>query len=186
MDDLIKASRSGNKMAFNKLIDLYSPTVERFALQIGVAYHDVPDVSQEVFIRVYRFLEKFDGKSFTSWLYKVTLNVIRDHHRKQTGWLNKFSRIKNYRGDVINHNEGAETQIIRNEEEQLLYSCILQLNKKYRIPIVLYYFQDLTYDEISHITNVKLSTVKVRMLRGRSKLRDMLSKNHNEGGISYG
>ncbi|ALX50425.1 RNA polymerase sigma factor [Lentibacillus amyloliquefaciens] len=186
MDDLIEASRSGDTLSFNKLIDYYSPTVERFAFQIGVTYHDVPDVTQEVFIRIYRFLDQFDGKSFTSWLYKVTLNVVRDYHRKQTSWFNKFSRIKHAGKDLIHSNNSVESQILKNEEDQILYSCIQQLDKKYRIPIVLYYFHDLSYDEISQVTGVKLSTVKVRMLRGKNKLKNLLTDQQNEGGISHG
>lgn len=183
MKDLIEASKAGDLDAFNHLIDYYSLTVERFAFQIGVSYHDVPDVSQEVFIRVYRYINTFDGKSsFTSWLYKITLNIARDYMRKQSTWLNKFSLIKREQRTKEQQTKNLEHELLRGEENRLLYKTILQLDEKYRVPIILHYFHDLTNQEIAEITESKLSTTKVRMMRGKKYLQEKLE----EGGIKRG
>ncbi|MFD1039066.1 RNA polymerase sigma factor [Virgibacillus byunsanensis] len=187
MQDLIKACKNGDLQAFSGLIDHYSSTVERFAFQIGVPYHDVPDVSQEVFIRVYRFLYQFDGKSsFTTWLYKITWNAAKDYHRKQSSWLNKFTRLKNDQTKCNASTDHVEESIIRDEEDELLLQCIHQLDEKYRVPIVLHFFHDVPYDQISTITGVKLSTIKVRVMRGKKKLAEKLDEEDGKGGIAHG
>ncbi|WP_164669709.1 RNA polymerase sigma factor [Virgibacillus doumboii] len=187
MEDLIDACKTGDIVAYGKLIDHYSSTVERFAFQIGVPFQDVPDVSQEVFIRIYRHLDRFDGKSsFSSWLYKITLNSARDYHRKHSSLLKKFNRLKNEKSRLSHSTENSLKQVLKDEEDQFLHMCINQLNEKYRIPIVLHYFHDMKYEQISEIIGVKLSTVKVRVMRGKKLLAENLESGEREGGFLNG
>ncbi|MUK87952.1 sigma-70 family RNA polymerase sigma factor [Ornithinibacillus sp. L9] len=184
MDELIRACRDGDTNAFEELIEHYGTTIERFAYQIGVPYDDIPDVSQEVFIRLYRFIDEFDGRSFTSWLYKITLNIARDHSRKHISWMNKFSRLRQENKNTLPIN--VEEQVLENEDSQILHGYIQQLDEKYRIPIVLYYFHDFTYEAISQITNEKLSTVKVRLMRGKKLLATKIEGEIAKGGNIHG
>ena len=65
-------------------MNLHYRTVEKFAYQCGVRLDDISDVTQEVFIKVYRFLHQFKQERFTTWLYKITLNTARDYYRKES------------------------------------------------------------------------------------------------------
>lgn len=84
---LIVRAQQGNKDAFRDLMEIHYRTVEKFAYQCGVHLDDIPDVTQEVFIKLYRFLHQFNHERFTTSLYKSTLNTARDYYRKKVNAL---------------------------------------------------------------------------------------------------
>jgi len=176
-DELIHLAKQGNRQALHDLIDRYLTTVERFAYQIGVSENDVDDVTQEVFLRVYRFLDQYSGSTFTTWLYKITLNAARDHfkklHRDQKKWLKLFRQP----ADRI---VTVETDVLKNEEDILLHSLIQNLDDKYKVPLILFYFHDKKLEEIADILNVPLSTVKTRLSRAKKRLKKMLNQKGGE------
>jgi len=179
--ELIEKARDGDRTAYGELMLLHHRTVEKFAFQCGVRVDDIPDVTQEVFIKLYRFLHQFQQDRFTTWLYKITLNTARDYYRKQTKERDKEEKVKN------NHEQqassSAERKVLLFEEDRELHDAVQQLDEKYRIPIVLFYFQDLSYEQISDILNVPLSTIKTRLLRAKGLLKKALSA---EGGAAHG
>jgi RNA polymerase sigma-70 factor, ECF subfamily len=181
--ELIKRAKQGDLSAYSKLITIYSPVVERFAYQMGNHIDDIPDISQEVFIRVYRFIDGFTHAKFTTWLYKITLNVSRDFKRKENQHAKRLQKVLNEPG------EGAvqeNVQLIREEEDRVLHECIQELDDKYRAPIILYYFHERKYEEIADILSVNLSTIKTRILRGKGLLKKLLEKAENGEGTING
>ncbi|GIO25968.1 RNA polymerase sigma factor [Ornithinibacillus bavariensis] len=186
MESLIIAFKNGNNHAFEELIDKYSPLIERFAFQLGVPFHDIPDITQEVFIRIFRFSNRFDGQSFTSWLYKVTMNIVKDYGRKQKSLGIIQSRYKNNHDILQEQYVQVEMQILKQEDDILLHQSIQRLPDRNKIPIILFYFHDLTYEEIAKVTGSKLSTVKVRIHRGKKMLVEEWKKTNHNGGIPFG
>ncbi len=184
-DRLIEEARQGNVTAYGELIKIYSPIVERFAFQMGHRYQDIPDISQEVFIRVYRFLDQFSRAKFTTWLYKITLNVSRDYFRKEGQHHRRVELMKNEPNE-LQHSVDAEGSLLREEEDQQLHQCIQTLDEKYRLPIILFYFHEKKYEEISDILNITLSTVKTRILRGKSQLKKALEEAEKKEGKQNG
>ena len=172
--NLIEAAQQGDIDAYEQLIAHYGTTVERFALQCGAQYHDVPDISQEVFIRLYRFLHQFNQERFTTWLYKVTLNATRDHYRKQGVERSKEQKVKE--GVHLSHSTGSDYKILVDEQDKELHACIQSLDEKYRYPLVLYYFQDCSYNQIAEVLSLPLATVKIRIHRSKDLLRGLLEK----------
>ncbi|MFC4355062.1 RNA polymerase sigma factor [Chryseomicrobium palamuruense] len=166
--ELIQAAQKGDLIAYEQLIYTHRGTVERFAYQCGASWQDVPDISQEVFIRLYRFLHQFKQDRFTTWLYKVTLNTTRDHYRKETQFTIKEKRFGE---QGMLPNIGAEATVLDLEEDQELHRMIQRLDEKYRVPLVLYYFQECSYTEIADILSVTLATVKIRIHRAKDLLR---------------
>ncbi len=174
---LIHQSLQGNDEAFYELISNYHTTVERFASQIGVHVNDLPDVTQEVFIKVYRFLNRYSYGKFSTWLYSVTLNVCKDFFRKQKRERSKINKMK------METTEGFYSFYDRlSEEASLLHEHILKMDEKYRVPIVLFYFHDLTISEIAKIIGMSENSVKTRLKRGKERLRMALE----EGGQTDG
>lgn len=167
-NEWIAAAQKGDLAAYEQLIYTYRGTVERFAYQCGANWQDVPDISQEVFIRLYRFLHQFKQDRFTTWLYKITLNTTRDHYRKE----NIFSQ-KEKKWSEQGHlpSEGADMTVLDSEEDQELHNMIQQLDEKYRVPLVLFYFQECSYTEIADILSVTLATIKIRIHRAKDLLR---------------
>lgn len=171
IEELIQLAKNGDRQSLHELIERHIMIVERFAFQIGVSANDVEDVTQEVFIRVYRFLEQYTGKTFTTWLYKITLNVARDHFKK--------IKRQHMKEQLLLHNqqlseEHVESTIFSREEDAALHRLILQLDEKYKFPLVLFYFHDKKIEEIAMILSLPVSTVKTRLVRARAKLKKQL------------
>jgi RNA polymerase sigma-70 factor, ECF subfamily len=172
--DLIKAAQAGDIEAFHQLMNHYLPVVEKFAYQIGNDANDIEDVAQEVFIRVYRFINQYSKAKFTTWLYQITLNVTRDLKRKNKRNKNKVEKMMHERMD---YSEVLNDSLLEDEEAQSLHNAIQQLNDKYKLPLILYYFHDKKYDEIAEVLSLRLSTVKTRLKRAKDKLKDILMDN---------
>lgn len=182
-DDLIKKAKQGNMAAFQQLVEIHYSVVEKFAYQLGNRHDEIEDITQEVFIRVYRFLDQFTKAKFSTWLYKITLNVTRDFARKRQSNLRKVFKIQQ---DFQNSDyPETEAEVIRNEEDRMLHLAIQKLDEKYRVPIVLFYFHEKKYEEISEIMSISLSTVKTRILRGKTMLKKVLEEfKQKEGDIN--
>jgi RNA polymerase sigma-70 factor, ECF subfamily len=182
-DFLIEEAQKGNLSAYAELVKTYSPVVERFAFQMGASSVDIQDISQEVFIRVYRFLHQFSHSKFTTWLYKITLNVTRDFARKESSQLRKSEKLAS---SPLAEAMLPEDTVFREEEDRLLHECIQKLDEKYRIPIILYYFHEKKYEDIQDILSLNLSTVKTRLLRGKNQLKKAIMKAEKEEGKNHG
>ncbi|KAB0444588.1 MULTISPECIES: RNA polymerase sigma factor [Lysinibacillus] len=178
--ELIARAQQGDKEAYIELIQIHQQTVEKFAFQCGVHSNDLADVSQEVFVKLYRFLHQFKQDRFTTWLYKITLNATRDYYRKEQRELAKEDKLNAQRQTIF---LSAEDDVLLFEEDKLLHNAIQALDEKYRYPIVLYYFHELKYEEIAEVLNISLSTVKVRLLRAKEKLKAALMQ---EGSVENG
>lgn len=179
--ELITKAQQGDNAAYGELMNLHYRTVEKFAYQCGVRLDDVPDVTQEVFIKLYRFLHQFKQDRFTTWLYKVTLNTARDYYRKESRERDKQG--KTIANDQYKVQNSAEWQVLLFEEDRELHNAILKLDEKYRIPLILFFFQDLSYQQIADVLNITLSTVKTRLHRAKDGLKKAIDKN---GGVDYG
>ncbi len=179
---LIEMAQRGDKAAYGELMNLHYRTVEKFAFQCGVKANDIQDVTQEVFIKLYRFLHQFEQDRFTTWLYKITLNATRDYYRKERREKEKENKIQNSQ-NLWKSSISADSKILVFEENIEIHEAIQKLDDKYKIPIVLYYFQNLTYNQISDVLNISLATVKTRLLRGKAQLKTELSLS---GGTEYG
>ncbi|MFB5662762.1 RNA polymerase sigma factor [Alteribacillus sp. HJP-4] len=169
-NELASRARDGDDAAFQELIERHYRTVQRFAFQIGVKPMDVEDVTQEVFLKVYRSIHTFARGKFTTWLYSVTLNAARDMARKEKRQQRNLLKIQE---------ESAHTSFAAfesNEEAWELHDMITGLKEKYRIPIILHYFHDLSYAEIGAVLGCTEAAVKTRMLRSKKKLKDSLEK----------
>ena len=180
MNETIKRAQLGNKEAYLQLIEHYYFTVEKFAYQCGVYPQDINDVTQEVFIKLYRFLHQFNDSAFTTWLYKITLNTARDYYRKTT---REQARQQKLQAQPAHSVPTPEQHVLRFEEDQQIHTCIQALDEKYRYPIILFYFHELRYEQIAEVLAINLSTVKVRILRAKAQLKVMLE---TEGKSSHG
>lgn len=180
--ELIERAQQGDKAAYTELIHIHHRTVEKFAFQCGVLVHDIPDVTQEVFVKLYRFLQQFQRDRFTTWLYKITLNTARDYYRKEMKEKEKEQKLHVEAG-VNYKTKSAEERVLVFEEDRDLHNAIQALDEKYRHPIIMFYFHELSYEQIAEVLNVPLSTIKIRQLRAKALLKSALQLN---GGVRHG
>ncbi|WP_017728081.1 RNA polymerase sigma factor [Halalkalibacterium ligniniphilum] len=164
-EQLLNRAKKGEDDAFHQLIERHLKTVEKFAYQLGVSSAHVEDVTQEVFLKVYRFLHKHDRGKFTTWLYSITLNVVRDFYRKEQRMKRKTIELQRQAPEQMYVEDHFD------EVTRALHEMIQQLDEKYKIPIVLHYFHALSYQEIAKIMNVSEGAIKTRMLRAKQQLK---------------
>ncbi|MFZ2331392.1 MAG: sigma-70 family RNA polymerase sigma factor [Atribacterota bacterium] len=182
----IELCQSGNSEAFSFLVEKYKNLVYKLALRMTGNYHDSEDISQESFLKVYRSLHQYNPKySFSSWLYKITLNIIRDRMRKKD-YAIPFSASHPEQDPEEMANPifpGGDTIAINPEERQIrqesinnLQSAIKILPLSHREIIMLRHIQNLSYYEIGRILNIPVNSVKVRLHRARVQLKFLLEK----------
>ena len=183
MDDLkiIESCLLGNTQIFSLLIDNYKSMVYNLAYRMSNSPHEAEDISQEAFMRAYQSLAHFNPSyKFSTWLYQITLNIIRDKYKKKeidyvsldTPVETDDSEFYHQPADLTNSPE----QIISQKENlQTIQQAIYSLPLKYREVIVLRYLQDLSYIEISNILKLPSGTVKIRLYRAREQLRKILA-----------
>jgi len=179
--EIIRKAKENDHTSFEKLVIQYKSLVEKLAFQFGIRPEQIPDIVQETFIKVYQNLDQFHKGKFSTWLYQITLNTARDSHRK------------NKRNDKIVHkakknyeNPTSVNLYFESDVHLLLHEAIQVLDVKYRMPLILFYFHDQTYDEIAMILKLKSSAVKTRMHRGRTKLKTLYEKLEKEEADSNG
>jgi RNA polymerase sigma-70 factor (ECF subfamily) len=154
--------------------------VYNLAYRMSNSPHEAEDISQEAFMRAYQSLAHFNPSyKFSTWLYQITLNIIRDKYKKKeidyvsldTPVETDDSEFYHQPADLTNSPE----QIISQKENfQTIQQAIYSLPLKYREVIVLRYLQDLSYIEISNILKLPSGTVKIRLYRAREQLRKIL------------
>ncbi|MCT2534473.1 sigma-70 family RNA polymerase sigma factor [Aquibacillus koreensis] len=168
-ENLIQDAKQGCPQAIEQVVLKYSPIVERYAFSIKFPHDDIPDLIQEVFIKVYRFIDQVEVPTFHFWLYKITLNTARDLARKHACWQSKFSLLKAeklYDGFTCN----VEENLVKKMEYEHVISKMQELDDKYQVPMMLHFQQFLSYKEISDVMGMNTSTIKVRILRGKRKV----------------
>ncbi|QGP94006.1 ECF RNA polymerase sigma factor SigW [Neomoorella glycerini] len=128
------------------------------------------DVAQEVFIRVYTNLDKFQGRSsIYTWIYHITVNLCRDQLRAQTR-RRRLEPVK-LQGPTW---PDVEDRVLDSLQQQELWQTILNLPVIYREVIWLHYYEQLTLKDIAKILGISLPTVKIRLYRARQHLQQVL------------
>lgn len=169
-EQLVMRAKQGDDDAFGQLIEYHLKTVEKFAFQLGVHHAHVEDVTQEVFIKVYRFLHKHDRGKFTTWLYSITLNVVRDFYRHEQRQKRKAHALQRMAPETTYVDQHFD------EESRVLHEFIQSLDDKYKIPIILHYFHGQPYQEIAEVLGVSEGAIKTRMLRAKQQLKGKFEK----------
>jgi len=182
MDDLkiIESCLLGNTQMFSRLIDNYKNMVYNLTYRMSNNPQEAEDISQEAFLRAFQSLAHFNPSyKFSTWLYQITLNIIRDRFKKKelnyvsldTPVETDDSEFYSQPADLTNNPE----QIISQKENlQTIQQAIYSLPLKYREVIVLRHLQDLSYIEIGNILKLPPGTVKVRLYRAREQLRKII------------
>lgn len=167
---------SGNKQAFEMIINKYKNPLYATILRMTKNPHDAQDLVQESFIKVYQQLEKYkETGSFSSWLYRVAMNHCMDEFRKKRY---KMKSIEIDEGKVI-AGDHPEIIFMKKEKSRQVERLISTLPEDERIIILLRYVNELSYQEISELVNMPLSTVRNKLHRAKKKMRETVKR---EGG----
>ena len=183
MDDLkiIESCLLGNTRIFSRLIDNYKNMVYNLAYRMSSSPHEAEDISQETFLRAFQSLARFNSSyKFSTWLYQITLNIIRDKYKKkEIDYVSLDAPIETDDSEFYiqpaDSTNNPEEIMAQQEDARVIQQAILSLPLKYREVIVLRHLQDLSYIEISNILKLPQGTVKIHLYRAREQLRKILA-----------
>lgn len=169
-----ESSTYQNHILFEDLIDQYGEGLMRLAFTYVKNRQVAEDVVQDVFMRAYEKRDDFKGhSSYKTYLYRMTINRCYDHLRS---WSFKNVQISNKLSLLIHGVPSTETITILQDEKNMLGNEVLSLPLKYREVLVLYYYKDLSVEEIASILKCSANTIKTRLKRARDKLKVQLEQ----------
>lgn len=171
-DTLITRSIDGDHDAFAQLMKRYEGAVFNLAYRMLGNAHEAEDASQEIFLRVYTNLARFDQeRKFSTWLLSIGSNYCIDRlRRRRFAWLTINDTVLTMPSPA----KGPERTAIEREERDAVQRALLRLPPAYREVAVLRYWNDLSYEEICQVTGLPESTIKTRLHRARRMLADAL------------
>ena len=187
---LVQQAKAGDRNAFAALVSAYESKIYNLALRYLGNREDAMDASQEVFLRVFRFLPGFQEESgFSTWIYRIGVNVCKDMLVKQSKRNEQSIEVEDEEEerrtiDIVDCRYSPE-QILENAElRTILSSAIASLPEQQREVVVLRDIQGLSYEEIASVLSLESGTVKSRLSRARENLRKKLLQNGNIFGFS--
>ena len=176
--ELIKRARKGDVTAYNRLVLQYQELVYNVTYRIMGEPQGAEDMTQEAFISAYKSLNRFDGSNFKAWLLRIATNAcydeLRRYKRRPQSSLDDLTSENESFAFLRSPEEGPEQHQQRVELARAIENCLQGLPDDQRITAVLCDIEGYDYNEIASITKASLGTVKSRMSRARSKLRDCL------------
>jgi RNA polymerase sigma-70 factor, ECF subfamily len=180
-EELVARSRGGDVESFNQLILRWERPIYALAYRVIGREDDARDVCQEAFLRAFRALPGFKGQAkFSSWLYRITLNLCRDwirrHRRAPVSQMPDGAdplELAAERGAV----ESIEDLAARRELSALVEEAMGLLPDEQRTTIILKEYHGMTFQEIADLQGCPLSTVKTRLYQGLTVLRRQLERN---------
>ncbi len=159
---------------WEQIVDRHSDRVYRLALRLTGNRHDAEDLTQEVFVRVFRSLDTYQPGTFEGWIHRITTNLFLDHARRKQRI--RFDALSDDRAERL-HSElpAPETAYADQTFDDDVERALATLPPEFRAAVVLCDVEGLSYDEIAQILDAKLGTVRSRIHRGRAMLRTALA-----------
>jgi len=184
-EELVARTVAGDADSFNQLMHRWERPIYALAYRVIGRDEDARDVCQEAFLRAFRALPGFKGEAkFSSWLYRITLNLCRDWIRRQKRTPVVLApegvdivELASEQGPV----ESIEDLVARKQLSTTVGEAMQHLPEEQRTAIILKEYHGLTFQEIAELQGCPLSTVKTRLYQGLSVLRRQLDAQGSTG-----
>ncbi|MCX7842764.1 MAG: sigma-70 family RNA polymerase sigma factor [Clostridia bacterium] len=178
---LLEKAKNGDVEAFEKLIEGSQKRVFNVALRMLGNHDDASEISQEVFIKVFKSIGSFKGNSsFSTWIYKITVNLCLDELRKRKNSrvisLDETIKIKDeeVRMQIEDDGPSPDVEVEKRAIRQVVTQAIEKLSDEHKVVVILRDIQGFSYDEIAKLINCPEGTVKSRINRARQSLKEIL------------
>ncbi len=163
---LIAACRAGDREAFRGLVEAHRDRVFTLAMHLTRSETAAAEIVQQVFVKVFRALPKFRGEArFETWLHRIAVNCCRDEMRRarrHVPWEDGFSGIV--------AESAPEQELSDRQERDRVWEAVARLPGRLRVPVVLRYVEELSYEEIGRVLGLRAGTVASRLNRARAEL----------------
>lgn len=178
---------NGNTNAFGILVERYKDLVFTLGLRMLKNREEAEEVAQDTFIKAYNSLSKFKGDSkFSTWIYKVAYNTSLDRIKKNKR-TQKTVEINEYTAHQVKTLDNALDHLETEERNASIKHCIELLPSEESFLLTLFYYEELSLEEIGTIVGLKPNNVKVKLFRSRKKLATILKQRLDNDTIeSYG
>ena len=179
--DLVAAALKGNEDCFGDLVKRYQGRLVNYLYRLLRDNAEAHDLAQEVFLKVYKALDRYDPKyKFSTWLFRVAQNAAIDQIRKRRLQLVSMDRVGGEDSDRTWEFPSGDPNPygdLRNRERgDAIQEAIERLPWQYRELIILRHFGELSYEEIATLKEMPLGTVKNKLFRGRQLLKEELAE----------
>lgn len=178
--EIIQAAQKGNLAAFNRLVMAHQGLAFNVAARVMGDPDAAADATQEAFIKAFKAIKQFRGGSFKSWLMRIVSNTcydqLRYERRRPSEPLEPDDTESDYAPHLLDPATPPEKMVENRELGDMLQQAINQLPPDQRLILVLSDVEGFNYQEISDVAGIALGTVKSRLSRARTRLRDILQQ----------
>lgn len=170
----IEAVKKGNVQAFSFLIDKYQNLVYSLALKLLKKPEEAEEMAQDTFVKAFQKIHTYEGKSkFSTWLYSITYNACISELRKRRVVFSSIDdRQISDQDEQKMHDYYRETK--KEDQEKYLNLALSKLPEDDQVLVTLYYYENQSMDEISTITGLSVSNIKVKIHRARKRMYSLL------------
>ncbi|PIP13381.1 MAG: hypothetical protein COX49_02255 [bacterium (Candidatus Stahlbacteria) CG23_combo_of_CG06-09_8_20_14_all_40_9] len=175
--DFVIRLKSGDKRAFEKLLTEYKNMIYTIVNRMVYNKNKVDDLLADIFVKVYQNIQRFDERSkLSTWMYRIAYNHCLDHIRKaKRDSLEAYEPLDSM-FDLSSNGLDAEKMVLKEEREQVLYALVDSMPERYRMVLNFYYFEGISYNDISEIMGIPMGTVKTYLFRAKACLRGKMKK----------
>jgi len=177
--ELVRRCRAGDSAAWEQVVHEYSRRVYNLAYRFTGRHESAEDLTQEVFVRVYRSLEQYDPQAgdLANWLMRLARNlVIDDYRRRGRTPTDMGDDIGDHEYHLESRHDAPDRGVERSERSQQVHAAIARLPHDLRECVILRDIEEMTYQEIVDILKIPIGTVKSRINRGRIELAKILRR----------
>ncbi len=193
-NELIKLVLDGNQEAFRLIVEQYKANVFRTCLGFVHSREDAEELTQDVFVNIYRNLNRFKGdSSFFTWIYRIAVNSSLNHLRRQKkqSFVQRFenifgSEIREEKNVAITYWDNPEQLMIEKEQNNKIYKAIDSLPENQRIAFNLSKYEELPQREIASIMNISEGAVEALLQRAKANLQKKLTDFRKMGKLTVG
>lgn len=178
---LVQKTKNGDLDAFDELVRRYEGKIYGMAYRFVGNHADANDLAQDTFIRVYQALAGFRGDAaFSTWLYRIAANICRDELRKRqrrrSVSMDEMIDASPANVPTADGSYSPEETVQRRELQRQVQFCLNELSDDHRLVLIMREIQGLSYEEIASALQCSMGTVKSRISRARSALKEKMSE----------
>lgn len=176
--ELVERHRCGDVQAFDEVYERFGEMVYNLSLRLAGNREEAADLTQEVFLRIYRHLGSFGGRStLKTWVFRIAINHCRDRLSRHHPVMQAIDEDPEAGGVTLaDPGRGPEELAVAADEGRRVMEGLSRLPTVFREAVVLRDLEGLSYEEIAEVLGVRVGTVRSRIARGREQLRLLLEK----------
>ncbi|MBA3533463.1 MAG: sigma-70 family RNA polymerase sigma factor [Ardenticatenales bacterium] len=170
----VQGALAGDRTAFTSLVEAYKNPVYNLCYRMLGTSTEAEDAAQEIFVKIYRRLHTYDpDRKLSSWVLSVASHHCIDRLRRRRLQTVDIEEMPEWQ-PLVSDRPQPERQLLDSEQEARVQQLLEYLEPGYRVPLIMHYWNDLSYQEICEATGLSLSAVKSRLHRARLKLAELM------------